>query len=307
MERQEWDQLPGIWESGKVIGRTAGNDGIERVRRARERYSRERNGRRIAGKHCVVPCALLCVLVSFAVSLEGAGQAAAAPETDTLIAEFPQSPGQYAASGDLPGPGAMQEPGDFQAPGTMQGAGTIQAPGSVRDTDGGQPPEAGSCSGPPASGDSPQLAGPPQTSAAVQGPVGQAPRMESPSGIPETLTQAEAVSAAGEDPKLEADPAGSTYTSLGTFEITGYCSCDKCCGVKEVKLTKSETVPRSSHTVATDLAVLPMGTRIMIDGVIYQVEDTGKAIRGRMVDIYFDSHQEALEFGRQQKTVYLVE
>ena len=45
----------------------------------------------------------------------------------------------------------------------------------------------------------------------------------------------------------------------------------------------------------------------MIDGVIYQVEDTGKAIRGRMVDIYFDSHQEALEFGRQQKTVYLVE
>ena len=74
-----------------------------------------------------------------------------------------------------------------------------------------------------------------------------------------------------------------------------------------MKLTKSETVPRSSHTVATDLAVLPMGTRIMIDGVIYQVEDTGKAIRGRMVDIYFDSHQEALEFGRQQKTVYLVE
>ena len=94
---------------------------------------------------------------------------------------------------------------------------------------------------------------------------------------------------------------------LGEFQVTGYCSCTICCGEKEERLTKSETVPRASHTIAADPSVIPLGTRIVIDDVIYTVEDTGKAVRGMRLDIFFDSHEEAVRYGRQEKYVYLVE
>lgn len=96
-------------------------------------------------------------------------------------------------------------------------------------------------------------------------------------------------------------------TSLGTFDITGYCCCAECCGEKEVYLTKSETIPKSRHTVAADLSILEMGTKIEIDGIVYVVEDTGKSVKGNVIDIFFDTHEEAVRFGKQKKEVYLVQ
>ena len=99
-------------------------------------------------------------------------------------------------------------------------------------------------------------------------------------------------------------PEESPYY-LGEFQVTGYCSCTICCGEKEERLTKSETVPRASHTVASDPSVIPLGTRIVIDDVVYTVEDTGKAVEGMRLDIFFDSHEEAVRYGRKEKYVYL--
>ena len=97
-------------------------------------------------------------------------------------------------------------------------------------------------------------------------------------------------------------PEESPYY-LGEFQVTGYCSCTICCGEKEERLTKSETVPRASHTVAADPSVIPLGTRIVIDDVVYTVEDTGKAVEGMRLDIFFDSHEEAVRYGRKEKYV----
>lgn len=99
-------------------------------------------------------------------------------------------------------------------------------------------------------------------------------------------------------------PEESPYY-LGEFQVTGYCSCTICCGEKEERLTKSKTVPRASHTVAADPSVIPLGTRIVIDDVVYTVEDTGKAVEGMRLDIFFDSHEEAVRYGRKEKYVYL--
>lgn len=99
-------------------------------------------------------------------------------------------------------------------------------------------------------------------------------------------------------------PEESPYY-LGEFQVTGYCSCTICCEEKEERLTKSETVPRASHTVAADPSVIPLGTRIVIDDVVYTVEDTGKAVEGMRLDIFFDSHEEAVRYGRKEKYVYL--
>lgn len=56
-------------------------------------------------------------------------------------------------------------------------------------------------------------------------------------------------------------------------------------------------------TVAADPAVLPMGTKIELDGHTYTVQDTGGAIAGYRLDLYFDSHEDALRWGVQEKTV----
>ena len=51
---------------------------------------------------------------------------------------------------------------------------------------------------------------------------------------------------------------------------------------------------------------IPFGTKISINGHIYTVEDRGGAIKGNRIDIYFESHQEALDFGVQHIEIFKV-
>ena len=94
--------------------------------------------------------------------------------------------------------------------------------------------------------------------------------------------------------------------SLGTYTCYAYCPCERCCGQWSGGPTASGTMPEEGRTVAADWAVLPPGTEIYIEGVGWRtVEDTGSGIDGRTLDVYHESHQEALEFGAQQREVYV--
>lgn len=104
--------------------------------------------------------------------------------------------------------------------------------------------------------------------------------------------------------RKRANAPEDTESLIGRFEVTGYCSCDICCGEKEEKLTKSGTVPRAGYTAAADPDVLPLGSYIRIEDTIYLVEDTGREVKGNVIDIYFDTHEEAVNFGRQKHYVY---
>ena len=97
-----------------------------------------------------------------------------------------------------------------------------------------------------------------------------------------------------------ADPV---LTYLGEWTTTGYCACSECCGEWATGCTASGVLAMSNHTVAC--GILPFGTQIVIDGVIYTVEDTG--VDGEWIDIFFDSHEEALAYGMQTKSVWRVE
>ena len=92
--------------------------------------------------------------------------------------------------------------------------------------------------------------------------------------------------------------------SLGTFRITAYCSCSQCCGKWSNGITASGKTARANHTIAADTSVLPFGTEVYIDGKRYVVEDRGGAIKGNKIDIYFDSHTEANNFGVKYKEVF---
>lgn len=91
------------------------------------------------------------------------------------------------------------------------------------------------------------------------------------------------------------------------FEVTGYCPCEKCCG-KTDGITKSGVKAISSKTIAMDKKY-PMGTEVIIEGfenIVFEKQDIGGAIKGNKIDIYFDTHQEALNFGRQTKKVWIL-
>ena len=102
--------------------------------------------------------------------------------------------------------------------------------------------------------------------------------------------------------EAETDPSG---ISLGTFTITGYCGCTKCSGGHN--LTYSGTVPTPNHTLSADLELYPIGTKLKIDGIVYTVEDKGSSVDGNLVDIYYATHEEALEKGTYKAEVFLVE
>jgi len=72
-------------------------------------------------------------------------------------------------------------------------------------------------------------------------------------------------------------------------------------------ITKSGTMVRPG-VVAVDPEVIPLGTEIIIEGLgVFIAEDTGGAIKGNRLDIYFESRKEALEFGVQSVNVFTKE
>ena len=91
-----------------------------------------------------------------------------------------------------------------------------------------------------------------------------------------------------------------------SFKTTAYCNCVECCG-KSDGITKSGVKTQEGRTIAVDPDVIPLGSVVKIDGVEYIAEDIGGAIKGDRIDIYFDNHDRALEYGVQYCEVYMVE
>ena len=107
-----------------------------------------------------------------------------------------------------------------------------------------------------------------------------------------------------------------------TIETTSYCDCGQCCGwervwwapwrtvyssgankgePKKVGITASGTKAHKG-TIAADRRYYPFGTVMYIPGYGYgRVEDAGSAIQGpARIDLFYDSHQQALEWGRRR-------
>lgn len=105
---------------------------------------------------------------------------------------------------------------------------------------------------------------------------------------------------------------------LGIFKLTAYCSCEKCCGSyaknrpvdkngKQIVYGSSGEVLKEGISIAVDTKVIPYGTTVIIDGNEYIAHDTGGAIKKNRIDVYFEDHQKAVEFGVQQKEVFVYE
>ncbi len=139
--------------------------------------------------------------------------------------------------------------------------------------------------------------------------------------LPETVAEGASVDITEHIKQTTASTAISTepvieQVSLGEYKLTAYCGCSKCCGKwgenrtldesgKPIVYTANQTIAKEGVTIAADISVLPYGTEVIIDGHRYIVQDRGGSITGNKIDIYFESHQAALEFGVQYKEVFI--
>jgi 3D (Asp-Asp-Asp) domain-containing protein len=105
--------------------------------------------------------------------------------------------------------------------------------------------------------------------------------------------------------KSEPVQTEGNYASLGNFKISAYCHCSRCCG-KSDGITATGTKVTANRTIAVDPRVIPLGSKVVIDGQVYVAEDTGGAIRGNRIDMYFATHQEALNWGVQYRDVSII-
>lgn len=93
--------------------------------------------------------------------------------------------------------------------------------------------------------------------------------------------------------------------SLGSFVVTAYCDCKQCQG-QWVGTTAVGAKPHAGTTIAVDPKKIALGTKVYIDGVGWRVaQDTGGAIKGNRIDLFMSSHDEALNWGRRTKEVWI--
>lgn len=98
----------------------------------------------------------------------------------------------------------------------------------------------------------------------------------------------------------------SNLKYLGTFNTTAYCTCSICCGRNaKYGVTRTGTRPKEGRTIAVDPKVIPLHSKVVIDGHEYIAEDTGSGVNGKHIDFFIDGHKRAQSWGLQKREVYV--
>jgi 3D (Asp-Asp-Asp) domain-containing protein len=86
------------------------------------------------------------------------------------------------------------------------------------------------------------------------------------------------------------------------FLLTAYCPCYECSeGYGNMTATGRQAI--EGRTIAVDPNVIEYGTEVCIDGKMYIAEDCGGLVKGKHIDIYFDSHDKVDAFGKKYAEV----
>lgn len=114
------------------------------------------------------------------------------------------------------------------------------------------------------------------------------------------------------EPKVSTEEV-TNENELGEFKITAYTagpeSTGKSPGDPAYGITATGTEVSEGRTIAADWDVLPPGTQVKIEGFegTFIVEDRGSAVNGRHIDVYMSDLDEAVNWGKRQRNVSVVE
>lgn len=96
--------------------------------------------------------------------------------------------------------------------------------------------------------------------------------------------------------------SGSTALSTLTMQSTAYTG-----GTLTATGTKPVYNPGGISTIAVDPSVIPLGSKVYVSGYgIAIAADTGGAINGNIIDVYFNSEADCIAWGRRNVTVEIL-
>lgn len=136
--------------------------------------------------------------------------------------------------------------------------------------------------------------------------VAPAPVVETPAVVETPVVQTPAVvetPAPAPAPAVETPAATTNSIPAGAVPMTIQCTAYTATG----NATASGVMPTANHTVAA-WSGLPFGTKIYIPAMntTYTVEDRGGAVTQGIVDIYMDTYDACIQFGRQNLEAYII-
>lgn len=116
-----------------------------------------------------------------------------------------------------------------------------------------------------------------------------------------------------EDKTTEVSRGGEKYVPIRAI-VTAYAPYDNksgMCNDGTPDTTATNTKPKRG-TIAADPKRMPYGTKLYIPEYGYGiVEDTGSALRkdkyNIRIDVYMDTYEEAIEWGKKEMTIYIIE
>jgi 3D (Asp-Asp-Asp) domain-containing protein len=108
---------------------------------------------------------------------------------------------------------------------------------------------------------------------------------------------------AEEPAAVDADKNHDNSWQVVRMRVTAYCPCSKCCGKYSDGITAcNHRIQGGDRFVAADRSY-PFGTPMIIPGYNksepVEVKDRGGAIKNDKLDVFFNTHEEALEWGVQ--------
>jgi len=110
--------------------------------------------------------------------------------------------------------------------------------------------------------------------------------------------------------RQEGDPIAGAFIVSQPSDVIGQAPMPEVEGMEEFRATAycltgltKYGVPVAPGHVAADPKVIPLGSMIYIETPfmrgVYQVMDTGEAIKGKIIDIFIPSYERCREFGRR--------
>jgi 3D (Asp-Asp-Asp) domain-containing protein len=99
-------------------------------------------------------------------------------------------------------------------------------------------------------------------------------------------------------------PADLPQPPIGHFKLTAYSGPQL---GQPLPITATGTAARAGRTVAVDPSVIPLGSRIYIEGIGERIaEDVGGGIKGHHIDVYLGTVPQARDFGVRRGSVSMV-
>ena len=107
-------------------------------------------------------------------------------------------------------------------------------------------------------------------------------------------------------PKATAPSTSNTASKVITVEASAYtASCEGCTGITATGINL-KTNP-NAKVISVDPAIIPLGSKVYVEGYGEAIAgDTGGAIKGNRIDVFFPSQQDAINFGVKQLKVTIL-